>query len=401
MAPKVAAKTNSELKSEADAAGSNDGRVSSRTRGSHGRKLSNQGLESLASEHDLIDLDNVNNHSSSSMASMSSSSFSSSVSPGSVMDSDDDKAEMARFIAAFVAYKAAVPAGKGKSGSARIAAATPISSTSTPRPATAVIPSLIADGGNNTVTGSGSDAIAQQQLFNGMSSFTGAPILPPPVQLSGHATLSHGHGQGGMRIDSDDDNSGDDDDNGIAARVRAALRATVPSAPVASDLQWRHIYVRGRKRIALHADRVTLMHYGSAQKRAVADGVRCKDIRNRFEVESLSVIIDAMRDGNIEMAMELAYRRLNGIEAADKAGNWHVAAVLDVSRPSALISDELQRTIDRDVRHYKAAHITKNDDNKQSHTAPGTGGQWQGKGKGKNKNKDKNGGSASSAAAKS
>jgi hypothetical protein len=132
-------------------------------------------------------------------------------------------------------------------------------------------------------------------------------------------------------------------------------------------------------------------------------------LRNRFEADSLAVIIDAARDGRCDVVMELAYRRLLGVEAADKANSWTVATVMDVSRPSALLSVEAQRELDRNVQRYKAANPSG--DNKPSRTEPGTGGQWRRKGRGKKKgdnavnknggNSNKEGGGASGAAAKS
>ena len=91
MASKQSAKSSGDykatmLQSPKSESATSSGNIAHRTRGAHQRKLSNEGMESLASEHDLAQLDRANNHSSSSVLSSTSSLSSSSHS----MELDDD-----------------------------------------------------------------------------------------------------------------------------------------------------------------------------------------------------------------------------------------------------------------------------------------------------------------------
>ena len=344
---------------------SSDDESSTNTRSRRDRKLSAAGMESLISEADLAQLDGsrVNTHSSSSSSASSA--------PSSLSYSDDEKDVIARFIAHL--------RGERKKGSDK-SRKQHASSVSTP-------PSMpqVAAKTDSSDNGSGISGIATgtQRLITGMSTITGVSTIAPPH--SGAVAITP---DTVARPDSSDSES--DGDDGTRRITR-----TLPShvAVSADDLVWRHIHVRAKKRVALHADTMTQLHYGSSVRRVADNNVRCRELRNRFEADSLAVIIDAARDGRCDVVMELAYRRLLGVEAADKANSWTVATVMDVSRPSSLLSVDAQRELDRSVQRYKAANTGSNSSNKPSRTEPGTGGQWhKGKVKRRSGNGNKNGG---------
>ena len=213
------------------------------------------------------------------------------------------------------------------------------------------------------------------------------------------------------------------DAHGISSLSQSSLGGARAAGP--RDLAWRYIIVRAADRLAPPADAYAVFRYGSTVGRCADSSVRCHDPRNRHEVDTIAVMLDCMRAQQIDLAMEIGYRRLLGVEAADaalktkKKADWTLAAMLDVTRPGELLPMDLQRVLMRDLQRYKAAHnITDKaaaPSLSSSATAPGTGGQWHGGGGGKKKKKkkkkdgnnnnggrdNKEGGGASSAAAKS
>ena len=272
----------------------------------------------------------------------------------------------------------------------------------------------------------------------------GAPVLltRSSAHAAGATTITPGGAVENDRDNNDNNDNGDDgdsddndsDDDGVPADAHGISSSSRSSSDGARgtglrDLAWRYIIVRAADRLAPPADAYAVFRYGSTVSRCADSNVRCHDPRNRHEVDTIAVMMDCMRAQQIDLAMEIGYRRLLGVEAADaalktkKKADWTLAAMLDVTRPGELLPMDLQRVLMRDLQRYKAAHnITDKaapSSSSSSATAPGTGGQWHGGGGGKKKKKEKkgsnnnnnnnnnnnggnnNGGGASSAAAKS
>jgi hypothetical protein len=304
---------------------------------------------------------------------------------------DDEKARFMRFYDMFIATESAgrsrVPAGSEKHGNNEKHG----NKQRTPLPS---------ETHGNTA---GSDPLVNlstRKLLAGVSSFTGMPAVT--LTSAGAATITPGGAamasSSGNNVNDnrDNDNTGGDDDVFAPPPPPHPRAAASIHAAASADLVWRHIVVRGANRIARQCDATAVLGYGSASRRAHDIAVRCRDARNRYEVEALSTIIDCLREGAYDMAMELAYRRLAGVEAADKTdgkrGAWTVATVLDVSRPSELFDIDMQRALERDVQRYNAVH---NINKQPSATVPGTGGQWHGN-NGRSKRRGRGGGKGSS-----
>jgi len=143
------------------------------------------------------------------------------------------------------------------------------------------------------------------------------------------------------------------------------------STTSANDLKWNHIYVAERDRWAPSTVATVRAHYQSFQGRATV--VRCRDIRSKHEVDTLSAICDALLADRTDIALELAVRRIVGVEEADAGGgrDWDTATALDLVRPGALGNDELRRRLRKD-----AAQIKSNRKESPS-TVAGVGGKWQ------------------------
>jgi hypothetical protein len=54
--------------------------------------------------------------------------------------------------------------------------------------------------------------------------------------------------------------------------------------------------------------------------------------RNRMEIIALARVIDACRSGEVELAMELAVRRLAGVHTAELTGSWAICAQYELDR---------------------------------------------------------------------
>jgi hypothetical protein len=375
------------LQSPKSESAASSGNIAHRTRGAHQRKLSNEGMESLASEHDLAQLDRANNSSSSVSSSTAHSSSSHAV------ELDDDRDMRIVVDAATQAAIAAFQQLRGNGSKSKDAHTKSAPSTNTPRPA--ISSSYVGGGKSSGVPIGGGNTVipaSTHRLLSAISATTGTPIFS---SSGAHGAPAIAPGGPGSDVDENDDNgdAGDDDvDRGIAPSV---------ATTGVNDLQWNHIYVRAHNRLAPTAIHTAVTHYRSMMGRCAAAGNRCSDIRNRFEVECLSAIADAAAAGRNDVVMELAVRRILGVEAADQGSgrDWHLATVLDLTKPGALVSDDMMRQLRRDVVSYKAAHAKPKSDDGKSSTAAGTGGPWRLK-KAKRKGKgNKNGGGATGGAA--
>jgi hypothetical protein len=130
-------------------------------------------------------------------------------------------------------------------------------------------------------------------------------------------------------------------------------------------------------------------HYQSFQGRATV--IRCKDVHSKHEVDTLSAICDATLAGRSDVVLEIAIRRIIGVEDADNGGgrDWDVAAALDIVKPGAFGSDDLRRRLRKDAAQIKANRVKSGT---VSRTTAGTGGKWN-----KKKGGQGNGGGGSGA----
>jgi hypothetical protein len=157
----------------------------------------------------------------------------------------------------------------------------------------------------------------------------------------------------------------DDDDDEPAAPAR--------NINGINDLQWNGIYVKGSDRWAPSSVKEILSAYQSC--RARCQQVRCKDIRNKHEIDTLAVIVDAAIAGRSDIILEIAIRRIHGIEDADASGgrDWDLATSVDLIRAGQLGTEELRR------RARKDAVLLKSSRPKKTGAATTGGGGGQGK----------------------
>lgn len=276
-------------------------------RGRRERRPSNDSLESIASEADS------RTHLSTSLSSGSSSSANSSSSTpatsratsSSVTLSVDEAKLLQSLIAKLPSASAAAPSA------AHTVNAAP-STTRVPHSTTAADASL-------------------GRLLSGMS-MLGLPSLP----------VSSTAPPGGIASTADDDEVDDDEQ----------LQST--AATSVNDLKWNHIYVAERDRWAPSTIAAVRSHYQSFQGRATV--VRCRDIRSKHEVDTLSAICDALLADRADVALEVAVRRIVGVEEADAGGgrDWDTATALDLFRPGALGNDDLRRRLRKDAAQIKS-----------------------------------------------
>lgn len=335
----------------------------SRTRGAGGRRPSNEGLESIASEADLAQYDTGNGNgsgtsgsgSSRSMPSMSAASSSTPAS-ASVFDSDPDISRLIGLIVAKVQSAASTASAKPPS-------------VATPKPSAPA---------SSSSSSSGSITIEPTvgRLINGMSSITGLSVIPSH-SASGAATIP-----GGASVTDDDHDSDADDEKDPVVPARPG--------PNTNDLVWAHIHVAEADRWAPGTVANVQAHFPSFQARATM--VKCKDGRNAREVDTLSAIADAAIARRSDVVLELVIRRIFGVEEADKAGgrDWDSATVLDLTKPGALGTDDLRRRMRKDTAQLKA---NRSKGSSSSRTAAGTGGAWKKKTSGGQGGKGNYGGS--------
>lgn len=350
------------IESYAAAVGGASTRMATRTN----RRPSNEGLESIASDADLARYDANGVHGSgigSGNRAITPSMSSGSSSPP-IMLSDDESKQLQALIAKATGKPAA-----------NVAASASAHAPSTIVPRTHQ-PSM----GSNLSSGSGANSSVDpslHRLLTGVSLGAGMPMLP-----TGHTGLPiapGGASDGGLI---DEVNHEDDDEE----------EQEKPAKPSANDLKWNHITVAERNRWAPGSVTSMRAHYQSFQARAIV--LRCKDIRNKHEVDSLSAILDATLAGRSDIVLEIAIRRIVGIEDADSSGgrDWDVASALDIAKPGALGNDELRRQLRKDAAQIKANRAKSGQSSSSSsRTSPGTGGNWSKSGNYKKKNKGSGG----------
>jgi hypothetical protein len=304
MPPKGDSKGIMSPKSESATGGSN---IAGRTRGAAGRRMSREGAESAASEHDLIQYDREQAAGSGTASSSTPPSMSSSA-PATHSDiTTEQRQQLESFRQSQqkqmeVFYQSLIQQ--------------PVKPAKTARPAPKVelVPAIPV----TTSTAGDSKALTVDpsvaRLFSGMVSHLGGlPIMGS--SSSGAATGTPG-GVLADRTHRRDDNDGDDSDD---------VEDDKHPKPSVNDLKWNHIHVFERDRVAPDAVRSVRAHYQSFQGRATV--IRCRDIRNKHEVDTLSGIADAMLAGQHEVALEMVIRRMLGVEDADASGgrDWDTA----------------------------------------------------------------------------
>ena len=311
--------------------------IADRTRGAAGRRPSREGLESIATMADLTAYDSDGSSSSRAHSSSSSTSTSSSA----VVDPEWQQ------IIQLLVNKVGVQSPAKVSSSANtprvVAPSVPSSVPSVPPPGGVTLEPSV------------------QRLVTAVAA--GANGMPTIPIINGTIT------PGTVVNESNDDGDTSDDEKSAPA-------------PSQNDLRWGHIYVPERDRWAPGAIRAVRTHYQTFQGRATV--IRCKDIRNKHEVDTLSLIADAALAGRNDIVLEVVIRRLNGVEDADNGGgrDWDTATVLDLARPGLLGSDELRRRVRKDAAQLKANRkVAGTNNNGPSRTTAGTGGQWQKKNK--------------------
>lgn len=366
----------SPIKVDSYASVAGSGGVASRTRGAGGRRPSNEGLESIATQADLAQYDNEQSHGSGTRSAVASSSSSSTpILPPTMTP------EMAQMITGLYhsMIQSQPPTGttsvSGSSGSRAKAPSTTkpagISSSSSSLPSVA-LPTTTSNRGITIEP-------SVQRLVTSVAAHAGIPILPMGAVTPG-GIPAEDHRQSDHERDDDDNDDGDE-----------------PPTPNANDLNWRHIHVAERDRYAPSSIRKTLAAFSSFQARAQV--MKAKDIRSKHEVDFISIIVDAALAERTDVILELAIRRLIGVEAAEnnedgKGRDWDTATALDLTKPGSLVNEDLARRLRKDVAQIRANRV-KEGGGAKSRTAAGTGGAWNSK----KKNNKKGGGGAHGGAA--
>jgi hypothetical protein len=231
--------------------------------------------------------------------------------------------------------------------------------------------STVQSRGNGGSTGGTLNPTAQR-LVGGLGNVV-TPALPSASILG----VSSDVGVGTNAEGSDDDEVTDDEGD-------SKVRVHPPKSSV-GELRWGGLHVSYDNRWAIPTVAEVKTYYHSFRGRALAD--RCRDIRNKFEVDTLSTICDAALEGRCDVILELAVRRIYGVEQADQGGgrDWDTATALDLSRPGAFGSDELRRQARKEAARVKAAKP------KQATSGPRRSGGSNGGKVGRSRYKDKKG----------
>ena len=161
------------------------------------------------------------------------------------------------------------------------------------------------------------------------------------------------------------------------------------------DLVHDDIYIESSQRWAPAEVRSTHHHYRSFRARATL--IRCKDSGHRYEVENLSLLVDMLLAGRPDMALEMAIRRIAGIEDADKLGNYTMAKYLNqnFAQPSSMGTSSQRRQAYKDIEKINAAEKSARGSGNKS----GSSYKTKAKGGGKSNYKGKGGSGAKGAAA--
>jgi hypothetical protein len=258
------------------------------------------------------------------------------------------------------------------------AAATPVTSSSSSSPASAT-PGIV-----------GPDLpLATQQLLNRINDSKGLIQLPPslspqqPFVPPGGAPTALPLVQSNM-IDNGMCNRVDLFESNGGSMLAAGGERQAQQIP---DLICGDIYVPGAQRWAPGEIARTQHHYRSFRARSTF--IRCKDLQRRYEVENLSLLIDLMTMNRTDVALEMAVRRLAGVEEADAKGDWSLASYLNgnFAQPHTIGSDALRKQAYKDMAAQRTAHVNGNS----------SSGRHNNKGKG-GKSKEKSGGSGAKGA---
>lgn len=123
------------------------------------------------------------------------------------------------------------------------------------------------------------------------------------------------------------------------------------------DLICGDIYIPGAQRWAPGEVARTQHHYRSFRARSTF--IRCKDVQSRYEVENLSLLVDLIIMNRTDVALEMAIRRIVGVEEADRKGdNWQLARYLNsnFAQPDTMGSDTLRKQAYKDMAAHRTAH---------------------------------------------
>jgi hypothetical protein len=175
------------------------------------------------------------------------------------------------------------------------------------------------------------------------------------------------------------------------------VRQFYPPAALINDDDLVHddIYIESSQRWAPAEVRSTHHHYRSFRARATL--IRCKDSGHRYEVENLSLLIDMLLAGRPDVALEMAIRRIAGIEDADKLGNYTMAKYLNqnFAQPSSMGTSSQRRQAYKDIEKINAAEKSA----RGSGSKGSSSSSYKAKAKDKGKSKGRGGSGAKGAAA--
>lgn len=265
--------------------------------------------------------------------------------------------------------------GSGRSGTRSMAASTPSGSSSSISSSSIPQQQVIAQ-----MQAMLTQFAAMSMGNSGSSSGSGAPSTAPSTSSGGNGSVNTGATDTVSRLISGLAPGGPlPTDNGDADEYGDEADDDEPAPPNnANDLRWNGIYVPANDRWAPSSISEVKAFYQSFRGRALA--VRCKDIRSKHEVDTLSIICDAALAGRTDMILEIAVRRMVGVEDADANGgrDWDTATALDLAKPGALGTDELRRKVRKDAAHVKANRPKSAAAGNGSRTTAGRGGKWKG-----------------------
>lgn len=96
------------------------------------------------------------------------------------------------------------------------------------------------------------------------------------------------------------------------------------------SIRWGRVYVPSDRRVGRQAHEQLQATYRT--HRAEAAALPLKEPRNRYEVETLSLIADAALEGRNDVVYEIAVRRMWGVRHADNTGSWSLASSMELVR---------------------------------------------------------------------
>ena len=149
------------------------------------------------------------------------------------------------------------------------------------------------------------------------SSITSVPDLPQPDQKVG--VQSRHRSPSSSSSDDTDCEYEKDDDKG--------------------SLRWGRVFVPADRRVGIPAYEQLQSTYRT--HRAEVAALPLKEPRNRYEVETLSLIADAALEGRNDVVYEIAVRRIWGVRHADTTGSWSLASSMELVRTEGYGSSAL------------------------------------------------------------